>query len=248
MNPRLPANRDMPIDVLVLDAAQRAALVAVRELGRDGLAVGAIDSDPHAPAFASRWCAVAAVAPDISHGQDAYVDGLLEVCERRKPKALLLAHDGSIEALRRRRDDVERVVGLALAPEPGLAAAVDKTLTLAAAESIGLHAPRGGLVTRLDQADRAIERAGLPAVVKPTRSWAQKAGRGRRLLAVVVSTRADASRAIESILGEGVEVLVQEWLPGAREAVSLFYARGRFWARFAQRADRTFPPSGATPC
>ena len=39
-------------------------------------------------------------------------------------------------------------------------------------------------------------------------------------------------------------MIVQEWLPGAREAVSLFRAHGRVWARFAQVARRTTPPLG----
>src|SRR5581483_11309849 len=90
----------------------------------------------------------------------------------------------------------------------------------------------------------AIEQVGLPAVVKPTRSWAQSGAEARRLIASVARTREEARAAIEDTLGEGVEAFVQEWLPGAREAISLFFAQGRFWARFAQRADRTFPPLG----
>ncbi len=244
MHPPNPASPTKPVDVFVLDAAQRAALVAVRDLGGAGLSVGALDSTADAPALASRWCEAPAVVPDVALGQDAYVDALLRVFAEHTPRAVLLAHDGTIEALRRRRDELEQVTRLALAPEDALAAAVDKTRTLAVAESLGLHVPRGAFVTGADEADAAIEQAGLPAVIKPTRSWSQGEGQGTRLLATVVGTRAEALQAIESILCEGVEVVVQEWLPGAREAVSLFYARGRVWARFAQRADRTFPPLG----
>jgi predicted ATP-grasp superfamily ATP-dependent carboligase len=39
---------------------------------------------------------------------------------------------------------------------------------------------------------------------------------------------------------------VQEWLPGAREAVSFIYGGGRFAARFAQRALRMLPPIGGS--
>ena len=60
----------------------------------------------------------------------------------------------------------------------------------------------------------------------------------------MTSTRAEAEDAIGSILREGVEVVAQEWLPGEREALSFMRAHGRTWARFAQRADRTFPPLG----
>jgi predicted ATP-grasp superfamily ATP-dependent carboligase len=239
-----PPSRGALIDTLIVDAAQRQALVAVRELGKAGLAVGALDSDPHAPGLASRWCSTSSVVPDFVQDQDAYVDAVLRVCAEHRPKSLILGHDGSIEALRQRRSKVERVVGLALAPEHALAVAIDKTRTLAFAETVGLRAPRGAFVTGPGEAAAAIDDVGLPAVVKPTRSWAQEAGVGQRLIAVVVRTRAAALAAIEDVLKEGIEVVLQEWLPGDREALSFLHARGRTWARFAQRADRTFPPLG----
>ena len=55
--PGVPAmSRPAAVDVFVADAGTRPGLVAVRDLGRAGLAVGALDIDPGAPAFASRWC------------------------------------------------------------------------------------------------------------------------------------------------------------------------------------------------
>lgn len=244
--PARTVTRGATIDALIADASQRQALVAVRELGKEGLAIGALDSNPRAPGLTSRWATRDIVVPDFVQSQDAYVDAVLSACAEHRPKSLILGHDGSIEALRSRRAEVERVVGLALAPEPALAVAVDKTRTLAFAETVGLRAPRGAFVIELSHAGAAIDEVGLPAVVKPTRSWAQDAGVGQRLIAVVVRTREQALRAIEDILQQGVEVVLQEWLPGDREALSFLYARGRMWARFAQRADRTFPPLGGS--
>jgi predicted ATP-grasp superfamily ATP-dependent carboligase len=236
-------SRGGPVHTLIADAAQRQALVAIRELGKAGMTVGAIDSDAHAPGLASRWCAVGSVVPDFVQDQDAYLDTLLEFCAEHAPSSLILAHDGSIEAVRRRRADVERVVGVALAPEQALAVAIDKTRTLAFAETVGLRAP---FVTDPGQAGAAIDEVGLPVVVKPTRSWTQEEGIGRRLIATVLTTRDAAVAAIDAILREGVEVVLQEWLSGDREALSFFHARGKTWARFAQRADRTSPPLGGS--
>ena len=239
-----PRPRLAPIQALVADASQRQGLVAIRELGKANVSVGSIDSDRHAPGLASRWCAERAVVPDFVSDQDAYVDALLRFCADHAPSSLILAHDGSIEAVRKRRTEVERAVGLTLAPERALAVAIDKTQTLAFAETIGLRAPRGAFVTDPQQAESAIAEVGLPAVVKPTRSWAQESGGGQRLISAVAVTREEAKRSIDSILGAGVEVVLQEWLPGDRLALSFFLAHGRTWARFAQRADRTSPPLG----
>jgi predicted ATP-grasp superfamily ATP-dependent carboligase len=139
---------------------------------------------------------------------------------------------------------VERVVGLALAREDALAVAVDKTRTLSLARTLGLRVPRGCCVSDLDVAAAALEEIGLPAVLKPTRSWVQGDGVGKRISPKVASSHREALGLVRAMLSDGVDVLVQEWLGGDREALSFVYASGRFWARFAQRADRTFPPLG----
>ncbi len=156
----------------------------------------------------------------------------------------MTCHDGSIAALRARRQDIEQIVALALAPEAALGIAVDKVRTLTAAGELGIRLPRGTLVENAGQAEAALEEIGLPTVIKPVESWVGGPDSGQRLVPAVASDQPTALAEIHRMLGHGVSVLVQEWLPGAREAVSLFMADGRVIARFAQRATRTSPPLG----
>jgi cation diffusion facilitator CzcD-associated flavoprotein CzcO/predicted ATP-grasp superfamily ATP-dependent carboligase len=232
------------VDALVADAAERQALVAVRELGRSGLAVGAVGSDADAPAFGSRYCVAAAITPAFESDREAYLNALLEACAELRPRIIMPVHDGSIEALRTRRSELERFSALALAPEDALAAATDKERTYAAAERVGLQLPRGVTVRTAAEARAAVEELGLPVVVKPVQSWVSTGGSGRRVRGIAATDRADAIAAAESVLAGGTDVLVQEWLEGAREALSFIYSKGRFWARFAQRAMRMLPPLG----
>jgi FAD-dependent urate hydroxylase len=241
------------IGALVSDAGQRQALVAIRELGQAGISSCAVGDDERAPAFASRWCDRHAIVPNIELGEAAFVDALLAVCATNQPQVLIPSHDGTIEALRRRREEFERVVGLALAAEEPLAIAVEKVRTLAIARELGLRTPRGGSVEAAGEAESVLDEVGLPAVIKPSRSWAEETApdvegpadkAGRRLSSSVATNRVEALAAIDAILGDGIAALVQEWLPGDREALSFLYARDRIWARFAQRADRTSPPLG----
>jgi cation diffusion facilitator CzcD-associated flavoprotein CzcO/predicted ATP-grasp superfamily ATP-dependent carboligase len=234
------------LDALIIDAAQRQALVAVRELGRAGLRVGAAECARGAPAFASRWCRERALLPDFATDEEAFADALVELCAARRARVLIPSHDGSIEALRRRRADLERVVGVALAREEALAVAMDKPSTLGLARELGVRVPRGVAVRDVSEVEGALAEVGLPAVVKPARSWAGGADGGVRLNATAVRTRAAARAAVEAVLTRGVGVVLQEWLPGAREAISVLYAEGRVWARFAQRATRTVPPLGGS--
>jgi predicted ATP-grasp superfamily ATP-dependent carboligase len=90
----------------------------------------------------------------------------------------------------------------------------------------------------------AIAEIGLPAVAKPTRSWVLNGGEPQRLSPAAVVNLEESRAAVTALRAVGSEVLFQEWIPGAREAVSFVYAKGRFWGEFAQVARRMVPILG----
>jgi predicted ATP-grasp superfamily ATP-dependent carboligase len=238
---------EQPLDVLLLDAQNRQALACLRAYARAGLRVGAlacVSDAAGAPSFRSRWCALQAVAPDFATNADAYVDALVEFLREHPTRVLLPGHDGSIEALRPRRAEIERLTALPLASEAALEVAVSKARTLALAESLGIATPRSVLVRGLADVEAALATVGVPAVIKPVRSWVERDGVGTRLTSEPVRTADDARRSLAYMLSMGGSAIIQQWLPGRREAVSLFYAADRLWARFAQASHREFPVLG----
>ena len=126
----------------------------MRAYGRAGLRVGALACEQErswAPALKSRWCSVAASAPDYTLDPDGYVDALLRFVKDTSARLVVPAHDGSIEALRLRRDELEYHTALGLADEPGLRVAVSKPRSLALATDLGIAVPRS---VRLERAER----------------------------------------------------------------------------------------------
>jgi predicted ATP-grasp superfamily ATP-dependent carboligase len=230
------------LDVAVLDAEQRQSLVCVRSLGRAGLRVGAFDVTAWLPAFSSRWCAVHGVLPDYARDPDAFVDGVLDLVDEYAPRVLILGHDGSIEAVRRRRAEVESRVALALAREEALAIATDKARTLALASQLGIPLPRTVPVDDASDVRAAAREVGLPAVVKPERSWVQRVG--DRVVSELVVSVDEARRAVQRMSEAGASVVFQQWVDGTREAVWLLHAQKRMWAEFAQVAHRMVPILG----
>jgi predicted ATP-grasp superfamily ATP-dependent carboligase len=235
------ARRPAPVDVLVLDGALRQSLVSVRRLGEAGLRVGVADRTCP-PASASKWCAEAARVPDVGTDGDAFFQAVQMLVEAHRPRALLVAHDGTIEALRRRREAL--ATRLALASEPALEIAIDKERTYSLAQELGLPCPRTIVLRRLDDVEPALDQVRLPAVVKPGRSWVTRGGGGRRLQAVAVGDVDEAVAVAAHFLEGRVTPLLQEWVGGRREAVSLIRARGEVVVRFAQIAHRMVPPLG----
>jgi predicted ATP-grasp superfamily ATP-dependent carboligase len=233
---------------LVLDADLRQSLVTVRSLGRAGVEVHAAETHAGAPTFASRWCESSSVLPDVALDPERFVAGVCELCESLGRPVLITSHDGSIEALRAHRARVEEVATLALAPERALALAIDKRTTLAAAERIGLAIPPGTSVSDDRTTIAAVEQIGLPVVVKPAISWAGSAPgpAAWRAAPTLARTREQALEQTKVLLDGGVGALLQQWLGGAREAVSVLYAQERVWATFAQRAERMYPVLGGS--
>jgi predicted ATP-grasp superfamily ATP-dependent carboligase len=128
-----------------------------------------------------------------------------------------------------------------------LAVATSKPRTLALAAELGIATPQSIPVTNFSDLRAALDVVGYPAVMKPVESWVRdESGAGTRLSAELVQTPDEATRALEQMLLAGGYPLVQSWLPGSREAVSLFFAQGRFWARFAQVSHREWPTLGGT--
>ncbi|MBV9171103.1 MAG: ATP-grasp domain-containing protein [Chloroflexi bacterium] len=236
------------LDAVLLDASLRQMLVCVRSLGRAGRSVAALDWLPpsETPAFASRWCVRRAALADVAETPDDFVDGVLAFVRRNPTDVLIPAHDGTIEAIRHRRSEIDAKVRVALAPEAALAVAVDKASTLAVASRLGIAVPLSVEVTDTSQVRAALAEVGTPAVAKPLESWVQTPVAATRLRCRDVANAEEALRTVDAMVSAGGRVLLQQWLSGAREAVSFIHDGSSFRAEFAQRALRMDPPLGGS--
>ena len=241
------AGTGAPPEVLVLDAQHRQSLATMRSLTRSGITVGGVAcraAADWAPALRSRWCRLRAIVPDFQDDPDGYADAIVNLLDAYPARVILPAHDGSIQALRSRRRDLERRTFLPIASEAALDIAVDKARTLALAEQLGIAVPKSVFVTTEGDVRAAVNELGCPAVVKPLRSWGQAAGLGTRLGAFSVPNLDEAQRLVRRFSSAGLQTVMQEWLPGRRDAVTVFCTSGKIWARFAQTSHREFPPLG----
>src|SRR5579863_96474 len=230
-------------DALVLDARLRQSLVTVRSLGRRGLSVAAVGSCGNLPTFSSRWCRQAFVW-SANEGTEAYLAELERWLDRSGARVLISSSDGTIELLRQHRARLQGRVRIALAKEPALGIAVNKERLLEVAKRIGINVPRGIVVGAAGDVAEALKEIGLPAVVKPAESWQWGEQSGERLACELVTTPAEAHRAVAELTRFGGAALFQQLLSGRREAVSFLHANGEIYARFAQWAKRTRPQLG----
>lgn len=237
-------------DVLMLDARYRQSLATIRSLGRHGLRVAAADTIPTAPGFSSRWCTdrflVKGHGDDPDADPDANVAFIEELLETHRVGVVFPTADGTIEALRRARERLRPHVALALSDEASLELAADKEKTLVMAQGLGLRVPRSVILRSVDELPAALDEVGLPAVVKPTRSWAESAKGSQRVESELVVSKDEAAKAVEHLTNLGATISFQQLLLGRRESVSFMYAQGAIYARFSVWAKRMEPPLGGT--
>ncbi len=233
------------LDALLLDGETRQTLTCTRALGRSGLRVGVVAAERDgAPAMHSRWCKKSVLLPPLTTSSTAYIDGLLRFLDENPTSVVVPAYDGSIEAVRERRQEIEKRTAVALAAESALEVAVDKKKTLAVARDLGIRTPRAVQVTSDADLEQAVSEVGLPAVLKPLRSWSTSALGGVRLGSLPVITLDEAHVAFELIASQGGEATLQEWLAGRRDAVTLFIDGCEVRACFAQTSHRELPRLG----
>jgi predicted ATP-grasp superfamily ATP-dependent carboligase len=241
----------MPFDALVLDGHARQALIATRSLGRQGLRVTTAESSDlcdslfGVPTFASRWSLRTNRLPSYHDDPAAYAQAVIDLAEAHPTRVVIPSMDGSVASLRSWRSCFEhRGIALAIASEPALDAANDKKRTLAAAAELGIPCPRSIPIESVDDLPAALAEVGYPAVIKPTHSWVSNSGQTTRVVSKAVVEEAEAVQYVEQLIELGGSPVVQQMANGPREAVSLFYARGKVWAKFAQVAYRTTPVLG----
>lgn len=243
--------RNVSYDALVLDAKLRQSLMTVRSLGSRNMHIAALETasalekSRHVPTFSSRWCKAAYIAPTYAQNTELFLTYLEQVLEKVEVRVIISSSDGTIAALRKHREQVEqRGVRIALARESALNIATNKDETLEVAKQLGVGTPRGVMVTSVSEVAEAIREIGLPAVVKPTKSWLWGKERGSRLLCQLVTTTEEARLAVEELTCFGGSVLFQQFLEGRQESVSLLYAHKDVYACFAQWTMRAQPPLG----
>jgi predicted ATP-grasp superfamily ATP-dependent carboligase len=245
-------DRRVTYDALILDANLRQSLVAVRSLGSLGKRVAALECidvlSSSAPSFSSRWCSRAYRAPAYFPEAEPFLSYLKQILRYTGARVLITSSDGTLALLREHRRELEQYVSIALAKEEALEVACNKEKTLQMAEGLGLAVPRGMVVRAPQEVAMAVKEIGLPAVVKPVETWCWEAGnqQGGRLICGLVTTVEEAKSVVEKLTRYRGTVLFQQYLSGRREAISLLYARGTVYARFAQWARRTQPPLGGT--
>ena len=198
--------------VLVTDAEYRSVLATCRGLGAAGYRVSTIAESRLALGHWSRFSDERITFAGPSEDAERYVERLVQVLRRGGYDVLVPGAEPSLLAISQWRDAIEPHVRLGLPDHRILHRALDKSLLLGHATSVGLAPPRSVTCSTLNDALAVAARFPFPLIVKPTRSFVLSEGRRfvERLKGRVV---ADATRLQAALADVGAPLVIQEFTP-----------------------------------
>lgn len=198
--------------MVVILGVSETGLGAMRSLGKRGFSCWGVDARFDHPGFSSRYCQRrVCVSGDVSAPELAVV--LAEIASLAPTRPVLLpTSDRFVRLVNGLRDELSASFDLAIPPREIVEDLLDKERFAALAERAGLRVPRTAARLANGSLAEAIDRVGLPAVVKPRASDRRPVGLPK---AVVLQSPEEARRFVQrhgSLPATGLSV--QEYVPG----------------------------------
>ncbi len=230
--------------VLVPDAANRAALTAVRSLGRRGCRVVVGSESRRNLASHSRWAAEVVTHSSAAKEPRAFAEEVGRAAVRTGCAVVMPAADVPANALIGHRDALPADVRLLVPPADALALAHDKARLADLARELGLAVPEGFVGGPGVADDPRTAALGYPLVLKPAVSRYLKDGRWTGAAVKIVQDRDELVRLAGAAPFTDVPFLVQAKVPGEGRGVFVLAKEGRVRCAFAHRRIRERPPWG----
>ncbi|RPJ54004.1 MAG: hypothetical protein EHJ95_01105, partial [Methanobacteriota archaeon] len=218
-------------------------LGVIRSLGRRGVPVVGLDSNPLSPGLRSRYC-TGMVCPASDGQQKEFLDLLARIGERLDgPIVLVPTSDTDVLAVSRQRETLGRYFRFAMPDAPIVEAIVNKRQFAGLLERHGI--PHPFTIFPADEADLADSSRLLtyPCILKPAYSPAFTKTFGAKLF--VARSKGELLARYRQASAAGQEVVVQEIVAGPDTNLygygSYVAAGGRALGGFVYRKVRGYP-------
>ena len=221
-------------------------LSLVRSLGRYGIPVALVTSEPETLFAHSRYCQAVVQVPSWVSDPDGAIDALIAWARTQAVKPVLFYQgDHDLVAISRARDRLAPHLEFVLPSREIVDVLADKLKFEDLARQLSLPVP---LTLRLRRGENFIEKmqdwTAFPAVLKPSMRTHWYARIGSNQKALRVQTREELDRQLQT-MGNDLDLLVQEAVEGGEEQIVSYHAYvradGSTAGEFTGRKIRTAP-------
>ncbi len=198
-------------------------LSVVRSLGRRGIPVIGIDSDPKQPGFYSRYCR-AFVCPSAIGQEQEFIDYLIDTGERRQGKSVLFATaDEYVLSISKNRQVLSKYYDFRYPEHELVASFLNKEKTCALANTHGIAHPATYFATDEEDISEIAQKVSYPCILKPRFShiWSKKYG-GKKV--IVANSADELIEGFRVVSDNELEVIIQQIVNGPDSNVYVFMA------------------------
>jgi D-aspartate ligase len=233
------------VPAVILGANFYSALGAIRTLGRRGVPVYALDYHfPTAYALSSRYVTEKVLCPDINRNEKELATFLISFGKGFAVKPVLMATaDNYALMISRYAEDLNPYFRFPALPPGLLEKIIDKKGLSELARDLRLRIPTTYTVMPGSDTAQIASDINYPCIIKPALS--HKFVRVYRQKCLYVDNREQLLEALDSASTSGLEVMVQEVIPGFDDHMYVFDAyidtRGKITHTFSAQKLRQFP-------
>jgi D-aspartate ligase len=199
-----------PPAIVISKGAQ--GLAVTRGLGERGVRVIVLHWTEHDVARLSRYASEAIRVPHPEHDGSAFVDTLMSLRERLHGSVLVPTADEAVNDLARNKEALEEHYIVACPDAPVVERFVDKRYTYELAAERGIPIPHTLVPESDDDLTAFHEQVMYPCLVKPRESHRYVWHFKTKL--AVVNSLPEMRQAYRAATAAGVEVVIQELIPG----------------------------------
>lgn len=218
-------------------------LGVVRSLGRKGISVIGVDHKFFNLGHFSKYCRHF-ISPDVGKSENKFLDFLLQVGkELPLPAVLLPTEDIYVIFISRHRDTLNRYYRFILPDKSLCEAVLNKYAFFELAKRYFLPVPATYSLKNIEELKKISKNLEFPCIIKPL--YSRKWKLGGLIKAVKVSSEKELFKAVEELMFENNEIVIQELVPG-KDCDQFSYAayfdlQGECKGEFVARKIRQHP-------
>jgi predicted ATP-grasp superfamily ATP-dependent carboligase len=225
--------------VLITEAEVKQATAIAQRLGRRGVEITCLSSNPGAPAFYSKYCSERLSSPFVAHKED-YIKRLLAIVRTGKYDVVIPCSDAATTYLSELKEELSPHVAFAVAGHENLLRSLHKDRFMKFCDEKGFPIPKTFFPKTREDVLRLAGELDYPLVLKGSRGASSEnvrhAGSSEELI-----------NAYDEIKDRAPAVIIQECVVGEQSCFYSVCDRGDILTAFMCKTLRSYPVTGGTP-
>jgi D-aspartate ligase len=213
---------DHSVEVIVTGGRCVDNLGVIRGLGKRGIPVIYLDSEPGSMVRYSRYISKRLACPSLKQSEAGFVNLLLEFGKQIHKKMMIIpTGDREIIALSKYKEELERSYLLPVPPLEVAQKLVNKKNFYKLLAEMQIPHPKTYFIESLTELRLTGRQIAYPYIIKPVDSFPFREEFGQKCF--VINSSQELDQAVDRLISKNLEVMIQEIIPGKEIYMAYIY-------------------------